>query len=59
MLILNAGVFGLPHSLTEDGFEMTFQVNHLGHFYLVKLLTPILIESAPCRVVVLSSESHR
>lgn len=59
MLILNAGVFGLPHSLTEDGFEMTFQVNHLGHFYLVKLLTPILIESAPSRVVVLSSESHR
>ncbi|XP_035232329.1 WW domain-containing oxidoreductase-like [Stegodyphus dumicola] len=59
MLILNAGVFGLPYSITEDGFETTFQVNHLGHFYLVKLLTPILIKSAPCRVVVVSSESHR
>ncbi|XP_071036544.1 WW domain-containing oxidoreductase isoform X2 [Parasteatoda tepidariorum] len=59
MLILNAGVFGLPHSLTEDGFEETFQVNHLGHFYLVKLLTPILIQSSPCRIVLLSSESHR
>lgn len=59
VLILNAGVFGLPYSVTEDGFEATFQVNHLGHFYLVKLLTPILIESAPSRVVVVSSESHR
>ncbi|XP_054719522.1 WW domain-containing oxidoreductase-like [Uloborus diversus] len=59
MLILNAGVFALPHSLTEDGFETTFQVNYLSHFYMVKLLTPKLIESAPCRVVVLSSESHR
>ncbi|GFY72552.1 WW domain-containing oxidoreductase [Trichonephila inaurata madagascariensis] len=59
MLILNAGTFGLPFSHTEDGFEATFQVNHLGHFYLVKLLTPLLLKSAPCRVVVLSSESHR
>lgn len=59
MLILNAGTFGLPFSLTEDGFEATFQVNHLGHFYLVKLLTPLLLKSAPCRVVVLTSESHR
>ncbi|KAG8198980.1 hypothetical protein JTE90_001780 [Oedothorax gibbosus] len=59
MLILNAGVFGLPYSVTEDGYETTFQVNHLAHFYLVKLLTPLLIKSAPCRVVVLSSESHR
>lgn len=59
MLILNAGIFGAPHSLTEDGFEMTFQSNHLGHFYLVKLLQPILVKSAPCRVVVVSSESHR
>ncbi|GIX98597.1 WW domain-containing oxidoreductase [Caerostris extrusa] len=59
MLILNAGTFGLPFSHTEDGFETTFQVNHLGHFYLVKLLTPLLIKSAPCRIIVLSSESHR
>ncbi|XP_077513417.1 WW domain-containing oxidoreductase [Amblyomma americanum] len=59
ILILNAGVFAIPHSLTEDGFERTFQVNHLGHFYLTILLEPLLVASAPARVVVLSSESHR
>ncbi|RWS30447.1 WW domain-containing oxidoreductase-like protein, partial [Leptotrombidium deliense] len=59
ILILNAAIFGAPHSLTEDGFERTFQVNHLSHFYLVQLLKEILIKSAPSRVVVVSSESHR
>ncbi|XP_076339672.1 WW domain-containing oxidoreductase [Tachypleus tridentatus] len=59
ILVLNAGVFGLPHSLTEDELEITFQVNYLGHFYLVQLLEPILVKSAPAKVVVLSSESHR
>ncbi|KAH7931440.1 hypothetical protein HPB51_029853 [Rhipicephalus microplus] len=59
ILILNAGVFAIPYSVTEDGFERTFQVNHLGHFYLTMLLEPLLLASAPARVVVLSSESHR
>lgn len=59
MLILNAGVFAIPHSITEDGFERTFQVNHLAQFYLTMLLEPLLVASAPARVVVLSSESHR
>ena len=45
--------------MTEDNLEYTFAVNYVGHFYLTKLLTPYLIESAPARVVVLSSESHR
>ncbi|XP_041375570.1 WW domain-containing oxidoreductase-like [Gigantopelta aegis] len=59
MLILNAAVFGLPHTLTEDDLEMTFQVNHLSHFYLTSLLEDVLLASAPARVVVVSSESHR
>ncbi|KAJ8950760.1 hypothetical protein NQ318_011253 [Aromia moschata] len=57
MLILNAGVFGLPFSKTLDGFETTFQVNHLSHFYLTVLLRPLLVTGS--RVVVVSSESHR
>ncbi|KAJ8921164.1 hypothetical protein NQ315_013636 [Exocentrus adspersus] len=57
MLILNAGVFGLPFSKTLDGFETTFQVNHLSHFYLTILLRPLLVTGS--RVVVVSSESHR
>lgn len=59
ILICNAAVFGAPWSLTEDGLESTFQVNHLGHFYLVQLLEDVLRQSSPARVVVVSSESHR
>ncbi|XP_026757082.2 WW domain-containing oxidoreductase-like [Galleria mellonella] len=57
MVILNAGVFGLPWTLTEDGLETTFQVNYLSQIYLLmnieKLLTP------DARVIFVSSESHR
>lgn len=56
-LILNAGVFGLPHTLTEDGFESTFQISHLSHFYITQQLEPLLNHES--RVVILSSESHR
>ncbi|XP_054267283.1 WW domain-containing oxidoreductase [Macrosteles quadrilineatus] len=59
ILILNAGVFALPHSLTEDGLETTFQVNYLSQFYLVLLLEEMLAKAAPSRVVFVSSESHR
>ena len=58
-LILNAAVFGLAHTMTEDNLEMTFQVNHLAHFYLTKLFMNLLVKSAPSRVTVVSSESHR
>lgn len=59
MIICNAGVLGLPWKLTEDELEYTFTVNYIGHFYLVRLLTELLIASSPARVVVVSSESHR
>ena len=45
--------------MTEDNLEQTFQVNHLAHFYLTRLLVNVLMESAPARVIVVSSESHR
>lgn len=59
ILALNAGVFGLPHSTTEDGFETVFQVNHLAQFYLALLLQPLLVKSSPSRVVFVAAESHR
>ncbi|XP_072013612.1 WW domain-containing oxidoreductase-like isoform X1 [Amphiura filiformis] len=59
ILICNAATFAQPYELTEDGFETTFQVNHLSHFYLVQLLQDALIKSAPSRVVMVASESHR
>lgn len=61
ILICNAGVFGLGFSTTEDGFETTFQVNHLSHFHLTRLLENALIRGAKvfARVVIVASESHR
>lgn len=57
ILILNAAVFALPFTTTDDELEATFQVNHLSQFYLTKLLQTRLKPWA--RVVVVSSESHR
>lgn len=59
ILVCNAGVCTQPWSLTEDGLESTFQICHLGHFLLVQCLQDVLRRSAPARVVVVSSESHR
>ena len=58
VLINNAGVMACPHEQTEDGFEMQFGSNHLGHFLLGELLLPALKNGAPSRVVSLSSRGH-
>jgi NAD(P)-dependent dehydrogenase (short-subunit alcohol dehydrogenase family) len=59
VLINNAGGVLSTRLLTAQGFEMTFGVNHLGHFLLTELLTERLVASAPARVVTLSSVGHR
>lgn len=56
-LILNAGVFAPTVKLTFDNFESHFGVNHLAHFVLVKDLIPALRQSAPARIVFVSSIS--
>ena len=46
ILVNNAGVMGCPSWKTEDGFEMQFGTNHLGHFLLTELLLPLLRKSS-------------
>ncbi|MFM7286360.1 MAG: SDR family NAD(P)-dependent oxidoreductase, partial [Cyanobium sp.] len=55
LLINNAGVMGLPRSLTRDGFERQFGINHLGHFALTLALLPLLRGQADARVVTVTS----
>ena len=55
LLINNAGVMGLPRSLTRDGFERQFGTNHLGHFALTAALLPLLRQRPEARVVTVTS----
>jgi NAD(P)-dependent dehydrogenase (short-subunit alcohol dehydrogenase family) len=71
VLILNAGVMKSPGSefigqnltygfdTTADGFEMHIGVNHIGHVHLTNLLLDKLKDSAPSRVVSVSSMAER
>lgn len=55
ILINNAGVMIPPASKTEDGFELQFGVNFIGHFTLTGHLFPLLKNSPNARVITLSS----
>src|SRR5438552_3969111 len=58
VLDLNAGGLLSRRQVSDDGFELQFQANHLGHFLLTNLLCDRLVASAPARVIVLSSTGH-
>ncbi len=56
LLINNAGIaFATERSVSEDGHELHFQVNYLSHFLLTAMLLPRLRESAPSRIINVSS----
>jgi len=58
ILVNNAGVMAIPERRTEDGFEMQFGVNHLGHFAFTALLLPALLRADAARVVSVTSTAH-
>jgi NAD(P)-dependent dehydrogenase (short-subunit alcohol dehydrogenase family) len=59
ILVNNVGGFYLTRQVSDDGYEMTFALNHLSYFLLTELLKDLLIESAPARIVNVSSVAHR
>jgi NAD(P)-dependent dehydrogenase (short-subunit alcohol dehydrogenase family) len=58
VLINNAGVMIPPASKTEDGYELQFGVNFLGHFALTGLLYPLLKKTPGSRIVTVSSLAY-
>jgi NAD(P)-dependent dehydrogenase (short-subunit alcohol dehydrogenase family) len=58
VLVNNAGVFLRQRSITPDGIETTFAVNHLAYFLLTRLLLDTLKRSTPARIVNVSSRAH-
>jgi retinol dehydrogenase 12 len=58
VLINNAGVMACPKAMTKDGFEMQIGTNHMGHFLLTNLLLDLLKQTAPSRVINVSSLFH-
>lgn len=59
ILVANAGVMATPLTRTEDGSELQFGVNHLGHFAFVTGLLPSLRAAGGARVIVVTSTAHR
>ena len=55
-LVCNAGISGMNSGTTEDGFELVFATNYLGHFLLTNLLLPYMVENA--KIFNVSSDMH-
>jgi NAD(P)-dependent dehydrogenase (short-subunit alcohol dehydrogenase family) len=59
ILVNNAGVWESSRKTSADGIELTFAVNHLAPYLMTNLLLDKLKESAPARVITVSSDAHR
>jgi len=59
VLVNNAGLVLSERTETPDGIETQLAINHLAPFLLTNLLLDLLKESAPSRIVTVSSDAHR
>ena len=58
VLLNNAGGMFSDRRLTQNGYEYTFTMNHLGHFLLTNLLLPELKAAPTSRIINVSSAAH-
>jgi NAD(P)-dependent dehydrogenase (short-subunit alcohol dehydrogenase family) len=58
ILVNNAGLMAMPERRTDDGFEMQFGVNHLGHWVFTSGLLRLLLAADAARVVTVTSTAH-
>ncbi|HEY6807387.1 MAG TPA: SDR family oxidoreductase [Gemmatimonadales bacterium] len=58
ILVNNAGTVNVTRTLTVDGIERTFAVNHLAYYLLTRLLLDLIARSAPARIVNVASHAH-
>jgi NAD(P)-dependent dehydrogenase (short-subunit alcohol dehydrogenase family) len=58
VLINNAGAVFQRWEVTDDGVERTWALNHLAPFLLSMELAPVLMASAPSRIVNVASSAH-
>jgi len=59
VFIHNAGVYLPEKTISDDGLEMVFQVDHLGSFILNYILKDKLKAQQKCRIILVNSEGHR
>jgi retinol dehydrogenase 12 len=59
VLVNNAGGMFRRRSLSPDGIEMTFALNHLSYYLLTHLLLPALTKAPAARIVNVASNAHR
>ncbi|MEO8443968.1 MAG: SDR family NAD(P)-dependent oxidoreductase [Gammaproteobacteria bacterium] len=59
ILVCNAGITDPVRRLSVDGWEMHLATCHLAHFLLTHLLLDLLKQSAPARIVSISSDAHK
>ena len=59
VFIHNAGVYLPERTISDDGIEMVFQVDHLASFILTYLLRDKLKAQKKCRIILVNSEGHR
>ncbi|VDN07028.1 unnamed protein product [Thelazia callipaeda] len=58
VLLCNAGVLLPKRTESRDGFELTFQINHLAHFVIINRLLERLKGNQPSRIIIVSSSLH-